>query len=64
MDALIADGWYQSVYGTGREERRRVLGDEGTFDEYRNLPEESDAWRVGDAVTEAYNQEDEEGGGG
>ena len=64
MDALIADGWYQSVYGTGRKERARVLGDEGTFEEYQNLPEESDAWRVGGAVTEAYNKEDEEGGGG
>jgi hypothetical protein len=63
MDALIADGWYQSVYGTGREERGRVLGDEGTFEEYQNLPEESDAWRVGGAVTEAYNKEEEEGGG-
>jgi len=64
MDALIADGWYQSVYGTGREHRGRTLGEEGTYEEYRNLPEESDAWRVGGAVTEAYNRDEEEGDGG
>ena len=56
MEALIADGWYQSVYGRGSAHRRRTLGDEGTFEEYTRLPEESDAWRVGGAVTEAYNR--------
>ena len=60
MDALIADGWYQSVYGTGREERRHALSDEGTFAEYQNLPEESDAWRVGGATTSAYQAHEAE----
>jgi len=64
MDALIADGWYQSVYGSGSAHRERVLGPTGTYDEYMNLPEESDAWRVGGAVTEAYNRLGEEDGGG
>jgi hypothetical protein len=63
MEALIADGWYQSVYGTGRAHRRRVLGPTGTFEEYQNLPEESDAWRVGGRVTAAYGREEEEAEG-
>jgi hypothetical protein len=54
MEALIADGWFQSVYGTGRAHREHALGEEGTDEQYRNLPEESDAWRVGTAVTDAY----------
>ncbi len=61
MEALIADGWYQSVYGTGSAHRERVLGPTGTYEEYRALPEESDAWRVGGDVTEAYNRLGEEG---
>lgn len=64
MDALIADGWYQSVYGSGSAHREHTLSDAGTYEEYRNLPEESDAWRVGGAVTEAYTREEEEGAGG
>jgi uncharacterized protein (DUF433 family) len=64
MEALIADGWYQSVYGTGRAHRERVLGPTGTTQEYRNLPEESDAWRVFGQVTEGYNRvEDNEESG-
>ncbi len=54
MEALIADGWFQSVYGTGSVIRAHALGATGTDEEYRNLPEESDAWRVGSSVTEAY----------
>lgn len=46
--ALVANGWYESVYGSGRDHRRNVLGPTGTYEEYRNLAEESDAWRVGD----------------
>jgi hypothetical protein len=64
MDALIADGWYQSVYGSGSAHRERVLGPTGTHAEYMNLPEESDAWRVGGAVTDAYIRLGEEDGGG
>lgn len=63
MEALIADGWYQSIYGRGSAHRERVLGPEGTFEEYQDLPEESDAWRVGGAVTEAYTREEEEESG-
>jgi hypothetical protein len=55
MEALIADGWFQSVYGTGSAHRAHALGASGTYEEYRNLPEESDAWRVGSSVNEAYN---------
>jgi hypothetical protein len=64
MEALIADGWYQSVYGRGRAHRERVLRPTGTWEEYLNLPEESDAWRLGGGITEAYNRiEDEEESG-
>jgi hypothetical protein len=54
MEALIADGWFQSVYGTGSARRARALGPRGTYQEYRNLPEETDAWRVGSSVTAEY----------
>lgn len=54
MEALIVDGWFQSVYGTGSAHRRHVLGPSGTYEQYRNLPEESDAWRVGTSVKDAY----------
>jgi hypothetical protein len=54
MEALIADGWFQSVYGTGSAHRERVLGPTGTDIEYRNLPEEADAYRVEAPVIEAY----------
>ncbi len=64
MEALIADGWFQSVYGTGSAHREHVLGPQGTYIEYRNLPEESDAWRVGSSVRDAYTAGAPEGGGG
>ena len=70
MEALIADGWYQSIYGRDSAHRERVLGPTGTFEEYQNLPEESDAWRVGGGVTAAYTrpaaveEEEAEGTGG
>ena len=69
MEALSADGWYQSIYGRDSAHRERVLGPTGTFEEYQNLPEESDAWRVGGAVTAAYSrpaavEEEAEGAGG
>ncbi|MFN8398115.1 MAG: hypothetical protein U0176_26100 [Bacteroidia bacterium] len=44
----VAKNWYESVYGSGSEHREKTLGDEGTYEDYRNLPEEHDAWRVGD----------------
>lgn len=48
MDALVAKGWYESIYGKKSAHRERVLGPKGTYEQYRNLPEEHDAWRVGD----------------
>ncbi len=44
----VAKNWYESVYGSGSDHREHTLGDAGTYEDYRNLPEESDAWRVGD----------------
>jgi hypothetical protein len=46
--AAVANNWYQSVYGTGSEHREKTLGEDGKYEDYRNLPEEHDAWRVGD----------------
>ncbi len=53
-EAVIADGWFQSVYGTGSVFRRHALGATGSYEDYRSLPEETDAWRVGTSVSEAY----------
>jgi peptidoglycan hydrolase-like protein with peptidoglycan-binding domain len=46
--SAVAKNWYESVYGSGSDHREAALGDKGTYEDYRNLPEESDAWRVGD----------------
>jgi hypothetical protein len=88
MEALIADGWFQSVYGRDAGHRERTLTEvdeaatalqqaqqahednptpatelqvtqaqarfDRAFAAYRNLPEEADAHRVGDAITERY----------
>lgn len=48
VKSLVAKNWYESIYGSGSDHRDHVLGDEGTYEDYRALPEESDAWRVGD----------------
>ena len=45
---LVAKNWYESVYGAGSDHRAKTLGDDGSYKDYRNLPEEHDAWRVGD----------------
>jgi hypothetical protein len=84
MEALVANGWYESVYGVDAAHRERTLTDlervdqeletaeadlarsdtpanrqkvanlrqrrQRLFDEYHNLPEETDAHRVGDAI--------------
>lgn len=47
--ALIAQNWYDGIYGAGGANRNRVLTS-GTNAEYRALPEEHDAWRVGDEL--------------
>lgn len=46
--ATVSNQWYQSVYGTGSDHRDEALGENGKYEDYRNLPEEHDAWRVGD----------------
>lgn len=52
-----AEQWYQSVYGSGSAHREHVLTDpDAPYEDYRNLPEEADAWRTGDAVNEAYRR--------
>ena len=60
MEALIADGWYQSVFGSGSDHRERVLTDpNASHEDYAYLPEESDAWRVGDAFQQTYLEDEE-----
>lgn len=88
MEAVIAQGWYDSVYGAHADERNAILNEvdaadnalkqaraaakkdpstanqarlatarqrfENAYRRYRDLPEESDAFRAGDAVTEEY----------
>jgi hypothetical protein len=50
-----AEEWYRSVYGDGAAHRHDTLSDvQGHYQDYRNLPEESDAWRAGDAVTTEF----------
>lgn len=52
-----AEEWYRSVYGEGASQRNETLGDvQGNYDEYRALPEESDAWSTGDAVTQEFQE--------
>lgn len=45
---LVSKNWYESVYGSGSDHRDKTLDDDGSYEDYRNLPEEHDAWRVGD----------------
>lgn len=52
-----AEQWYRSMYGEDADARRDALTT-GTYDEYRALPEEADAWQVGDDVTDAYRQQE------
>jgi hypothetical protein len=56
-----AEQWYQSVYGAGAGHRDQTLGDvQGHYQDYRNLPEEHDAWATGDAVTNQYSQQSQQ----
>ena len=43
---------YESVYGTGSAARNAVLGNitAANYEDYRRLPEEADAWRVGGKI--------------
>ena len=53
-----SEQWYQSVYGEGRAHRENVLSDTtANYDAYRALPEEADAWKTGDAVTQEYHNQ-------
>jgi hypothetical protein len=50
-----SEQWYQSVYGAGHDQRNATLNDvQHHYQEYRNLPEEHDAWATGDAVTHQF----------
>jgi hypothetical protein len=52
-----AEGWNESVYGDGSQHRNDVLNDtQNRYDEYRALPEESDAWGVEPAVQQEYER--------
>jgi hypothetical protein len=52
-----AEQWNESVYGSGSEHRGDVLDDiDNRYDEYRNLPEEADAWGVERSVQHEYPQ--------
>lgn len=55
--SLVVKGMYESVYGSGSDHRDKVLGPDGTQKEYKALPEESDAWRVGDEFNEQLKGE-------
>jgi hypothetical protein len=53
-----AEEWYRSVYGAGATHRNATLNDvQNHYQDYRNLPEEHDAWATGDAVTNQFHQE-------
>ena len=57
-----AEEWYDSIYGAGADHRNEVLSDPGShYDEYRQLPEEADAWATGSEVTEDYTERGEVG---
>jgi hypothetical protein len=52
-----AEQWNDSVYGDGSQHREDTLGDiDNRYDDYRNLPEESDAWGVEPSVQQEYQQ--------
>jgi hypothetical protein len=52
-----AEQWYDSVYGAGAQSRNQTLSDvQGNYQQYRSLPEESDAWATGDAVSDEFQQ--------
>ena len=53
-----AEQWYRSMYGDLSDERLDALNN-GTYDDYRNLPEEADAWKARDEVTEGYDQQNQ-----
>ncbi|CAD0007529.1 eCIS core domain-containing protein [Flavobacterium chungangense] len=53
--------FHESVYGSGREERNKVLTNlnvKGNYQKYKNLPEEVDAWEVGGKVNIAIEKKE------
>ena len=50
-----AEQWYRSMYGDLSDERLEALRN-GTYEDYRNLPEEADGWAARDAVGEGYRE--------
>jgi len=57
-----AEQWYQSIYGSGAHHRDEVLSDvDNHYQEYRDLPEEADAWKAGGEVTGEYKERGEAG---
>ena len=46
------------MYGSGAAHRTQVLTDPNApYSDYRNLPEEADAWNADGAVGDQYNQQ-------
>ena len=57
-----AEAWFQSVYGSGAAHRKETLKDVAHhYDDYRNLPEEADAWKTAGKVTDEYDDLGEPG---
>jgi hypothetical protein len=51
-----AEEWYESVYGSGRTHRDTTLTDpSATYDDYRALPEERDAWGTASEVEREFD---------
>jgi len=51
--AVLGQAVNQSVYGSGRAQREKILKHTGSktgYARYRGLPEEQDAWRTGDGT--------------
>jgi len=52
--------WYESMYGSGSQHRSDVLNNPNApdyYDQYRNLPEESDAWNTDGRVGDEFRRE-------
>jgi hypothetical protein len=52
--------WYESMYGSGSAHRTDVLTHPGAadyYDQYRNLPEEADAWTTDGKVGDEFRRE-------
>lgn len=57
MEALIAEGWYDSIYGSGKAHRAAVYSNLAQNQkQYEDLPEETDAHRIGGEVRQTFNK--------